>query len=564
MGVAGTHDDSKKSRSPKKKASAEKGRRIRRGAFREKMEVIYLPFLFVLVTLVVLYTLAHWFFVIQTRLITLDKNILQFWLPLILTVAIVLFWLRPKVGVLKFVSKSNYNDPHFGFLMAATIVLSVPVIIAQQYMTTATGRLTHLNHISGIAAAENSKYYTVDDLEIDTTNWGLSLRTKLMGRMGNRLELSLYFAMPLSDSCLSANPTTSMVWLGLKYRKEVSRLLSDSAQNVAYNKLVHQSYKDILQKDIRAIPLFERIGPCADLDGFKDAVLRSGIVEESGDPIILIPLDNPYESRTGRSLVWLIGTFAGGALIWLAMVMVPLVDEEELKSVRQGRSSKDSDIRDAVSFMFLQGDYVATPLLIWLIIAIFGAQTASGFYAGFSDSDPLIEWGACNRQAILSGEWWRLITAMFLHGSFPHLINNLFGIVLAGLSLERLLKWRKFVLSFLVTGLIAGIVSLLCHADSMAIGASGGIFGMFGVLFSLSIPRHRRLVDQTRYAFYIAPSVVLTLVLGAVTPWIDNSAHVGGLVAGLLIGLYLRRGLVRRARRAGSVKTSVRPENPIP
>lgn len=144
--------------------------------------------------------------------------------------------------------------------------------------------------------------------------------------------------------------------------------------------------------------------------------------------------------------------------------------------------------------------------------------------------------------AIRRGEYWRLLTAMFLHGGLLHLLMNLFALFQLGRLYELMFGTRRFVLIYFVTGLIASLTSFSrLPPGHQSVGASGAIFGVLGA-FVFSIRRSprwrhekwaRNLVAQC--VFWIAANILI----GWKVPNIDVPAHMGGLVAGLILGALL-------------------------
>ena len=147
-----------------------------------------------------------------------------------------------------------------------------------------------------------------------------------------------------------------------------------------------------------------------------------------------------------------------------------------------------------------------------------------------------IDWGSNYSTLTLSGDWWRLITSVFIHFGIFHLVMNTYALYMAGVYLEPMLGKTKYVAAYLATGVFASLASLWWHSEGVnSAGASGAIFGLYGVflalLFTNLIPK------QTRSSLLqsIGVFVVFNLIYGT-TAGVDNAAHIGGLVSGLIIG----------------------------
>lgn len=146
-------------------------------------------------------------------------------------------------------------------------------------------------------------------------------------------------------------------------------------------------------------------------------------------------------------------------------------------------------------------------------------------------------------------EPWRFLTAIFCHASFPHLLYNLFALILFGLILENLIGSRKFLTLFLGAGILANLISVNFYPASL--GASGAIFGIIGCL---AILRPRMMV----WAFSLPMPMVIASILwvagdllNVVMPYSNTGslAHLAGLFVGLVVGVFLRLSRENEATR---------------
>lgn len=180
-----------------------------------------------------------------------------------------------------------------------------------------------------------------------------------------------------------------------------------------------------------------------------------------------------------------------------------------------------------------------TPILLGICVVVFIAMVASGISAFEPQVDQLIHWGANYGPRTLTGEWWRLVTSMFVHIGLIHLLLNGYCLFQLGTLAESLFGARRFAALYLLSGLGGSLLSLAIHPLTVAAGASGAIFGVAGALLAL---HKRKLVDRLpsmRAALRsIVPFVLYNLAAG-LRPGIDNAAHVGGLMTGLALGTLL-------------------------
>ena len=153
---------------------------------------------------------------------------------------------------------------------------------------------------------------------------------------------------------------------------------------------------------------------------------------------------------------------------------------------------------------------------------------------------PLVEAGAVARDPVAAGEWWRLITSAFLHLGILHIAFNMYALWLFGPIIEQLYGHIEYLVLYLLCALGGSVLTILAAPDSAAAGASGAIFGLFGLAFVVSRRRHLLLGPQARGILSQAGGLLmLNLIITFAVPGISWTGHVGGLLVGALIGLLL-------------------------
>ncbi len=175
-----------------------------------------------------------------------------------------------------------------------------------------------------------------------------------------------------------------------------------------------------------------------------------------------------------------------------------------------------------------------TPVTTLLLIAI-----AIGYVAQLLTGDALIELGANYGPAIRGGQYWRLVTSMFLHGGLLHLALNAWALFQIGSLLELLAGSSWMLLVYFTTG-IAGSLASALFTHQPSVGASGAIFGLLGALIAFLLRRRGALTPQGKsILMQLVGWAVINVFFGFSTRGIDNSAHLGGAAAGLLLGFVM-------------------------
>jgi rhomboid protease GluP len=196
-----------------------------------------------------------------------------------------------------------------------------------------------------------------------------------------------------------------------------------------------------------------------------------------------------------------------------------------------------------LSFFKPREGYYITPILIDLNILIFLVMICTGVSVFEPNGQSIVGWGANATVATLNGQWWRLISNCFIHFGIIHLLMNMYALFFVGILLEPFLGKAKFITAYLLTGIIASLASLWWHDNTVSAGASGAIFGLYGVFLALLSTNHIERSMRNGLLANIGIFVVYNLVYGSFKGGIDNAAHLGGLFSGILIGYALMPSL---------------------
>ena len=208
----------------------------------------------------------------------------------------------------------------------------------------------------------------------------------------------------------------------------------------------------------------------------------------------------------------------------------PLTEEE--KAYIEEEKKRNSFL----SFFIPRKGFIATPILIDINILVFIVMIASGVGIMSPSTLSLLKWGADFGPLTLTGDWWRAVTCNFIHIGAFHLLMNMYAFMYIGLLLEDLIGSRRMFMSYLLTGLCSAVFSLYMHGETISAGASGAIFGLYGIflafLFFHRIAKEQRKALLTSILIFVGYNLVYGMKAG-----IDNAAHIGGLLSGFLLGI---------------------------
>jgi rhomboid protease GluP len=178
-------------------------------------------------------------------------------------------------------------------------------------------------------------------------------------------------------------------------------------------------------------------------------------------------------------------------------------------------------------------------ILVYLLLTVFSTRGLLEAALGGADLPTLVVFGAKENRAIIEGEYWRLLTPLFLHIGLVHLLFNQFALSIFGRELERLFGTIRFAVIYFVAGMFGSLASFLFNPVVSA-GASGAIFGIIGAQTVFFLRNREMLGEVGNQQFRsLLMLILINLALGFTIPGIDNFGHIGGLVAGAALGVLL-------------------------
>lgn len=178
---------------------------------------------------------------------------------------------------------------------------------------------------------------------------------------------------------------------------------------------------------------------------------------------------------------------------------------------------------------------VVTYVLLGITIAVFLVQLATEFVFG---QDLAAALGMKVNELIIGGQFWRLITPMFLHGSILHIAFNMYALFALGPGLESSYGHGRYLALYLLSGFAGNVISFL-FSGSPSLGSSTAIFGLIGAE-AVFLYRNRRILGAMaqRALSNVIFIIVINLMLGGFTSGIDNWGHMGGLLGGTFFAWY--------------------------
>ncbi|NME68604.1 rhomboid family intramembrane serine protease [Flammeovirga aprica] len=210
------------------------------------------------------------------------------------------------------------------------------------------------------------------------------------------------------------------------------------------------------------------------------------------------------------------------------------VQEEEIQE-----EEKSNSFKDILKLLKPTKEFYVTPVIIYVNILVFLIMSIGGVSPFSPTAEALLNWGGNLKILTLNGDYWRLLSSVFVHGGILHLLFNAYALLHIGILLEPLLGNKKFLSSYICAGVMASIVSIAFNDNIVSVGASGAIFGMYGLFLAFILLKVLNMPSESMQSLRssIFSFIGYNLVFGFTIDGIDNAAHIGGLVSGFFIGV---------------------------
>lgn len=458
------------------------------------------------------------------------------WLPMCLPWIPIAIWLRPRLRILTF--RNDNDNGRLFFLVLSGITIIATLLTSQSYLTTSTGKISRLHDINDLEYHDNSRYYQLDTFYVAQSVLGSYSDVRTGGKYNQDMNFNIYFVTPILKDTSGRMDDNPKYWYGVKFHKQISNKISIEKKEKEFKVFYNECRDKVGNYAFHDLDHFERT-PTSERKQHYVKAIETRTKQKAGDNLVILePIQERFEDKNKNKFAWIFGSFGIGLGVLMFSLIWPGCSESERKRFLTGKKPKHDDLKAMLNYLVPKGDHFATSIILDLNILIFLLMVFSGVHITSPNGSELLEWGANRRQETSGGDWWRLLASMFLHGGFMHLVLNISGLVIASFILEPLLKWRKYLILYLVSGLCGSLTSIWWYPNIISVGASGAIFGLFGAILSMfsitSSPKN----DNKGLLWMIGVFVGINLLWG-LTGGIDNAAHIGGLISGSIIGIVL-------------------------
>ncbi|ARS41566.1 hypothetical protein CA265_18650 [Sphingobacteriaceae bacterium GW460-11-11-14-LB5] len=316
-----------------------------------KLKLIYSRYLIITLGSIVGFSIVN-ICLFQTQLIPIEDFFYEFLIPMLLPILPVIFWLRPRLKLLR-LERKNGKDLFEFYLIIAWFAIICPSIFAQKYITSAVGQLTELKTISSIDQSYLTKFYKVQNLYLDKTHSAVQVEAKATGKHNENLKFTVYTAIPIyneptpplmrspskarslqygvkSSGKMELDDLRPKAWLGWQMTKQINNRLTKETKDNMFRTFLKDSHLSFLHDKIYNFDYLQKIGNSKDYKNFKKGIAHA----DPGSPInpvLLIPKYTPFEKRGSHQLFLTLLSFFIGSTIWLIMLIPPKFKKEKLQ-----------------------------------------------------------------------------------------------------------------------------------------------------------------------------------------------------------------------------------------
>lgn len=469
--------------------------------------------------------IARYFLDFKFHLFDLSDKTWNIFLPMIFTCA-ALILIRNRFSILKHADASKDN---FIYLFICGVVLCVLTINSQMYLDVRLAKTQIAANSQEIIIDESVRRIKIKSYFVDKSYLNSKSEMQVTGKYGRDLNFNFYFvAAVFKDSLVEPVNDLPEVWFVHQFSERMNNRINDSERVAAYRKFREKCWKDLEKFDFYENSYFLRVPTSDEKNIYNDLILN--VVENPQDKklIFLSPSNGNFNDDGTSILGWFFKILGVGILIILFALLFPNYKNNQ----RKKRAAED----DFIFFMRLlipSKEFLITPILIDLNILIFIVLALFGVNPFYPRTEDLVQFGALTSD-FFRGEYWRIISSMFLHGGLMHLVMNLVVLGIVGFLSENIFGKNRFVVIYFLSGIIAALSTLLWHQGNFAgVGASGAIFGLIGANAMMLILQNN--FKETKGILLLIFGYLLFSILMGFISNSDNVAHLSGFISGMII-----------------------------
>lgn len=501
----------------------------------QKFRQLWLPFLGGSAAFILCYSLLAWFFMVISGMHSDQYLVLQLFVPAVLSWVLVSRIVKPRLKRVRF-GWFMEDKKRSLCVFVAFVATALPTFFIAMFIVANSKIVLPLYGVMDLGNQKSNVFYSTQRCFLDTSNVGIYVTVEA-GEDPDEERLSVYAACPINDG--THGHQEANVWYVEVYSREYVQDMPD--RDRIYHGFISESYNKFKRTDIARIPYIVKLSnenPYDPIQAYQKAIANANSRTLKKQPVFLRRADSYLADPTPSKVAWALVSFLICGILFVAITSGPRLEEPETGQISASEAEPNPTTAGFPMPTIQVSKIVGTSVIVGMNVLVFIIMVSNGL--GFFDfrTVDLLKWGADYAPLTTHGQWWRLLTSIFIHGGVVHLTMNMAALLYVGGFLEPRIGTQKYVVGYVLTGLIASICSVWWHSDVVSIGASGAIFGLYGIFLALLITRRfPPALNQSLLGFLVV--FIAYNILFSLNPHIDIAAHIGGLVSGVILGLII-------------------------
>jgi rhomboid protease GluP len=494
----------------------------------QRFRFFLLPFILVVISGIALLGTILTVFEVGQGMVLLSEEGWEIWAPLTFASIAWFLFLRRRINVLKLDRK--HFEGNWPSHMLIIIAIVVPIGMSSALIRNFFSQQVEISSVKEIDPNKKFRWYCIDDLSIETEVVAGDQFSEVSGKHSDKLHYTAYFLSPLN----SRLDDGTLVWIGKSYTTTMSNHENDDYKNRAWEAHWTESQNTFRSEILSETGCLKPVPAGEDKNRFLKGIHRNSFYKNKKHLIFERTQEQVTANLASMQKTFLIGTSISLFVVSLIFLLVK-IQPRKLNDYQKNPSIIARNEKEIVSVILLMTPLKALPIITAInLIMFFVMMWTTSSFAHFDSSD-LYDMGGLTQEFVQDGEYWRIISSMFLHSGFLHVMNNMIMFILFAMIMEPVLGTVKFTLLYLICGILAGIISVFTN-DAVNIGASGAIFGLVGWALAQRLIYKNHDFSQALFMIGIIFGLV-SLVFGFIMPNVNNYAHLIGLITGAVFSV---------------------------
>lgn len=504
-----------------------------------RLRLLFPKLLYALVFVLITTILLRWLLDFKFDILDLKDTYWVVGLSSIVAIIGALVFVRPAGKLL--LNRKGEDDTTNIWLFAG-IILWLFGWFGQYNLIAYLNKLEKIESVSEIRKIDSTKYFEVDSFQLSSTVATCFTSLNVSGKHNGDYNIDVYFVFPIEEKLTL---DSGRIWYGMKFHKRISNHKSDEFKDNCYEAFVKECRDSLSRFDFNSVTYFERIPTSEDLRVYNRAIELVMDRKPIESDILLVANYDRFSDSSKHFLRKLVWMTLGYLVFFMVMLAFYKLDARLYKKyITNGTIKHDSAFEILYILVPQEGSFVLPIILNLNLLMFFVLVFYDQDFMSFS-SDSLLSFGGNMSSKIDQGEYWRLISSTFLHSGFLHLLFNGIALVITGaFFIELIFGKLRLAIIYILCGLGGSLASYYWYDDVLSVGASGAIFGLFGIMLFLTAVKFFE-EDYSKVIFRsLGVYALIGIVYGIMTPGTDNAAHIGGFITGIILGVifYFEQG----------------------